>query len=153
MNEIDLFIALEKNGKAELLKLLQDAYFEMNAEQRQSVFGSYVSNKIANTRLEQADANDILNAIKDFYKEYIAGAYYSPFNINSKNYRKLPEETKKWYNQIDIFLEESSQLTKQGFHNEAIQCFQILFDLIDKLDKGDDEIIFGDEIGILDDWC
>ena len=45
----------------------------------------------------------------------------------------LPEETEAWCSEISILLEETCQLTRQGFYEDAIICFQILFDLIDRI--------------------
>jgi hypothetical protein len=145
MNEVDFFLYLGKKKKAEILELLENAYFEMNSDQRQSVFGSLVSRKIKETNLKKIDVDEIYEDIVNFQKESMSGYYYAPFNINSKNYMDIPEETSEWCNEISTYLDQTSQLSIQRFHEVSIKCFQILFGLID--DLGEKEIIFADEIG------
>lgn len=145
MNEVDLFIDLGKKKKSFILELLENAYFEMNSEQRQCVFGQYVNNKINKTKLNDVNADEILDDILAFHKESKSGYYYEPFDINSKNYMDIPEETTEWCNKIGMYLDQTSQVSIQGFHETAVKCFKILFDLVDAL--GDDNIIFADEIG------
>ena len=145
MNEVTLFVSLEKCDKSELINLLENSYFEMNADQRQAVFGSHIIDEINNRVIDQSGADDIVSDVNNFYKDSTAGVYYAPFNINSKNYMDIPEETSEWCNQVGIYLDEASQLTKQNFHTESVHCFKLLFDLFDKL--ADDDIVFADELG------
>ena len=77
MNAVDLFLYIEKKEKDEILKLLENAYFEMNSDQRQNVFGNVISKKIASTKLCIQDAQEILDDILDFYKESKRGYYYN----------------------------------------------------------------------------
>lgn len=145
MNEIELYISLDKKNKEELLLLLKKSYSTMNTQQRDVVFGQYILKEINNLTIEKSDAENIVDEVNDFYVDSMAGVYYAPFQINSKNYMDVPEETEEWCSKIGILLNESSLLTKQNFHKEAVQGFQKLFTLIDKI--GETDIIFGDEIG------
>ena len=145
MNEFDLFMSLEKKEKSDVLSILRKSYSEMNTQQREIVFGEYINNEIKKLIIEKHDAEEICDEVNDFYVDSLAGVYYAPFKINSKNYMNLPEETDDWCSKFCMLLDETSQLAKHNFHKEAVQCFQKLFNLIDKI--GDDNIIFGDEIG------
>lgn len=66
----------------------------------------------------------------------MAGHYYAPFEINSKNFSHIPEETDAWFDEISDYLEDSSKLTDQGDHKMAVQCFKLLHELIDKMEDG-----------------
>ena len=122
MNAVDLFLYIEKKEKDEILKLLENAYFEMNSDQRQNVFGNVISKKIASTKLCIQDAQEILDDIMD-----------------------IPEDTSKWCYKYGIYLDQTSQISIQGFHEIAIKCFKLLFDLMNNI--GNEEIFYADEAG------
>jgi len=145
MNEVDLFSMLKKKKKSELIELLKNAYFEMKSEQRQIVFDKVIQEKITSTPLTDSDVSDIFDEVSGFYTDSINGHYYAPFDINSKNYMDVPEETSEWCGKYGVYLAQTSELSMQGFHEKAIECFQILFNLINQL--GEIEIIFADEVG------
>jgi len=78
-----------------------------------------------------------------------AGYYYEPFDINSKNWTYVPEETKEWFEEVGDYLEASRQLTAQGDAaslRHAVACFGILYEMIDVMESGK-EIVFAEEIG------
>jgi hypothetical protein len=140
--KFELFNILKKEKKEVLLDLLMSAYAVMKSRQQSHIFGNILSKSIATDK--NLKESKILDEVNDFYKQSLAGYYYAPFEINSKNFMNVPEETDQWCEQISLLLEKSSQLTKLGKHEFAVKCFQMLFELMDRL--GDDEIIFGDEI-------
>jgi hypothetical protein len=142
-NEAELFNVLRKKKKDVLLGLLKSSYAVMKSKQRSQVFDDIIYQSI--TAKKSFNERKVLNEVNNFYKQSLAGRYYAPFDINSKNFMELPEETDEWCNQIALFLEKSSQLTKLGKHETAVKCFQMLFELMDRI--CDDEIVFGDEIG------
>src|SRR5205814_2942862 len=78
--------------------------------------------------------------------ESLAGRYYAPFAINSKNFTHVPEETEEWCDRCARLLEEAMLLTAQGDHADAVRCFAGLAALIEAVDCGE-EIIFAEEAG------
>lgn len=142
MNSVDLFLYINKMKSDEILQLLENAYFNMNSDQRQRVFGDVISKKIASTKLNIQDAKEVLDDISDFFKESKRGDYY---NDTLRNPMDTPEETSEWCNKCGIYLDQTSQISLQGFHEIAIKCFKLLFDLIDNI--GNEEIFYADEAG------
>ncbi|BAB78348.1 hypothetical protein ACN23B_28290 (plasmid) [Anabaena sp. FACHB-709] len=142
MNEESLFKALKRQTKATLLELLYSAYYETNTQQRRHIFGDLMKNCNPSKSLEQ----DIIKESKKFYKDSLAGAYYAPFDINSKNFSHIPQETEEWFEKLGDLLQSSCQLTKQKKHTSAVESFEILYELITKMEDGE-EIIFADEYG------
>lgn len=88
----------------------------------------------------------LLREIKKFQRESLAGAYYAPFNMNSKNYMYIPPETEAWFDRLGELLAASTQLAKRREHQPATDCFGLLFELIEAMESGE-EIVFADEIG------
>ena len=142
MNKKQIFEKLEHEKSNILLELLRTAYDTMNTTQRQEVFGKF-SKSIPKP---MKDGIAVLEEVEDFEKNSLAGRYYAPFMIDSKNFMDIPDETEEWFQRLDELLESSTSLSQQREHDWAVACFQILYKLIDKMESGE-EIIFADEYG------
>jgi hypothetical protein len=142
MNKERLFEYVKTQNQSKLLELLSLAFDTMDTNQRRDVFGK-TAKEVPPSSI---DGKEILTTIEQFYEKSMEGYYYAPFDINSKNFSDIPEETDAWFDEISDYLEDSSRLTDQGEHEMAVQCFKLLYELIDKMEDGD-EIIFADEYG------
>ena len=142
MNEKQLFEFLKRQPAQALLAILQQAYREMSVTQRRAVFGSIVKRVPSSS----VDGNELLKRIKIFHNDSLAGKYYAPFAINSKNFTHIPEETEEWFEVLGDLLSDSAKLTVQGDHALAVECFGLLYQLIGHMEKGE-EIVFADELG------
>ncbi|MDH3602405.1 MAG: hypothetical protein OEU26_22550, partial [Candidatus Tectomicrobia bacterium] len=65
---------------------------------------------------------------------------------NSKNFTHIPEETEEWFDILGDSLKRSAKLTEQEAHARAVECFTLLYELIDTMEDGE-EIVFADECG------
>ncbi len=142
MNEQRLFEFLKRQSPSALLDLLQQAYREMSVTQRQAVFHTMVKEIPPSV----VDGNELLKRLKQFHRDSLARKYYAPFEINSKNYTHIPDETEEWFEILGDLLEDSTKLTKHEEHALAVECFGLLYELIDHMEKGE-EIVFADEFG------
>ena len=141
MDKERVFNALKKQTKPVLLKILESAYDELSTRQRRWIFGEFVQ-KPSST----PDGKKTLKEIKAFERDTLNGVYYAPFDINSKNFMHIPEETEEWFDRLGDLLKESARLTEKGNHEQAVECFHILYKLIDTMEDGE-EIVFADELG------
>ncbi|MGM0440510.1 MAG: hypothetical protein ACQEP8_05310 [Chlamydiota bacterium] len=142
MDKPRLFNFLKEQSPCDLLKLLEKAFNQMTIGQKHAVFGKTMEN----APLIKRDPEDILEEIEKFHKNSMKGNYYAPFEINSKNFMNIPEETEEWCELAGDLLEACSQLTDSGHHSYSAKGFAMLYDLIDQVDSGE-EIIFADECG------
>jgi hypothetical protein len=142
MDKTRLFEYLSVQDAPCLLELLSKAYDQMDIDQRRWVFGRLVEE----LPLGPIDGEVLLDEVEEFKRESLAGVYYAPFNINSKNYMHIPEETDEWFERLGDLLKASGQLTAQGDHLHAVACFGILYELIGAMENGE-EIVFADEFG------
>jgi len=143
MDKNKLFKYIKTHQKPrELIKLLDDCYSCMKIRDIKNVFG-HIEDKFI--KKSNGDGKAILKKVQKFQKDSLQGVYYAPFDINSKNFMNIPEETDMWFENLAEFLTESSRLSMQCDHVNAVKCFEILFELIDKMC---DEIVFADELGI-----
>lgn len=142
MDKTKLFEFLSTQNASVLLSLLNAAYDEMDYDQRQAVFWRI------NQTLPPApvDGETLLEEVEEFQRESLAGQYYAPFDINSKNWTHVPEETGEWFERLGDLLQASAQLTAQGDHLHAVACFGTLYALIDLMEHGE-EIVFAEELG------
>ena len=133
---------LGRRKKAELIEFLSAAFNEMEEKQRRAVFADLVRE----SRPAKVDGGALLKDVQTFHRESLAGNYYAPFMMNSKNYCDIPEETDEWCDRIADLLQQATQLTGQGDHALAEKCFSLLFELIEKMESGE-EIVFAHEMG------
>jgi len=142
MNKEKLFEYLKIQNHSKLLDLLNLAFDTIDINQRHKVFGKIITQ----VPPSQVEGNKLQITIKEFYEKSMSHHYYAPFDINSKNFSDIPEETDAWFDEISDYFEDCSKLSDQGDHEIAIQCFKLLYELIDKMEVGD-EIVFADEYG------
>ncbi len=142
MNKKALFAFLKQQAPSTLCQLLEAAFVAMTTNQRRDVFGKLKFDKYA----PKFDEKSLLKKVGKFYDDSIRGAYYAPFNMNSKNYMNIPEETEAWFEDLSELLEGAAGLSEEGKHTPAVECFKILYELINKMEHGD-EIVFADECG------
>src|SRR6185312_7547307 len=88
-----------------------------------------------------------LEEVVQFESDSFSRKYYQSFMINSKNWRHIPERTRDWFRRMGDLLGAASQLSRQRDHAKAVACFERLFALIERMESGDDEIVFADELG------
>ncbi len=142
INEKTLFQILQKLRKSEILEYLKSSYYEMEDKQRRNVYLDLYNEKV-NKGLK---SQELYTRVLTFHEKSIKGDYYAPFNINSKNYRYIPNETDEWFTELSFYLDETSKLVKKKEYKIANDCFERLYDLISKMEDGE-EIIFADEYG------
>jgi len=142
MDKEQIFQFLSSQDVPILVDILSGAYDEMSTAQRKEVFDLI----LPDLPIMPVDGKDLLKEIKAFSRSSLAGHYYASFNINSKNFMHVPEETEEWFDKIGDFLKAAAQLTTQGDHEIATLCFAQLYTLINKMEDGE-EIVFADELG------
>jgi len=144
IKKIKLFGAINKLKKTELVELLEKAFDNMEGKTKRYVFGDLYK---LSTKKERTPEK-LLDSIRKFHDKSMSGHYYAPFNVNSKNFSDVPEETDEWFDKISDYLDFTSIMVKEGKYEMGLKCFTILFELIDRMESGE-EIVFADELG---DW-
>ena len=142
MNKQQLFALLEKQPPSKILELLKDSYSKMSAEQRKLIFGQLVKRPKSIIIVTK----NVIKEVNQFYEDSLGGRYYAPFDINSKNFRYIPEETEEWFSRIGELLIDSVKLSERGEDVAAVECFKLLNELIERMSDGE-EIVFADEYG------
>jgi hypothetical protein len=126
MNKERLFEYLKTQDQATLLDLLNLAFDTIDTNQRHAVFGKI----IIEVPPSPVEGKKFQITIKEFYEKSMAGHYYAPFDINSKNFSDIPEETDVWFDEMGDYLEDCSRLSLKSrtccLHIESSRGFSLI---------------------------
>lgn len=136
-----IFKLFKKLKKSELIEYLKSSYYEMDDRQRRDVFLE-LQNSVTNNAI---NPEQLYSKILEFCKKSSKGEYYASFDINSKNYRHIPDETDEWFSEVSYYLDEAINLVEKGEYKIANQCFERLYAVIKEMEDG--EVVFADEYG------
>ncbi len=90
----------------------------------------------------------LLADVKAFEKASLAGEFYRSFSVNSRNSMEKSSGTLAWITKFLRLLAECADKAKKGDPKEVRECMDILFSLLDFIDRGYPEIVFfADEAG------
>ncbi len=137
-----LFSNLQSRDSSDLLHFLDTAYEVMSPQQIRAVFGDILNQ----LRLVAFPGESLIAELEKFREDSINGKYYAPFDINSKNFMDVPSETEEWFDRLGDFFNTATLLVERGQYSIAVTAFEIIYDLIDIMESGD-EIVFADEYG------
>lgn len=77
----------------------------------------------------------LIDRVQDFYAAALRGEYYQSFDVNYKNSTEQSKGT-------DAFIADFDRLLGECIRTEERQGFEVLFDLLRRIDQTDDEILF-----------
>jgi len=107
--------------------------------------------KIARKYLDEADLQpdnryikkaSLLKDVKAFDTASRAGEYYEPFMVNSRNCMEQSTGTTAWIAEFHGLLDRCTAEAKKGKPSDVRESFDILFGLLDRIDEGNDDVIF-----------
>jgi hypothetical protein len=141
-----LRMALRKLGDELIFRMLYDAIELIPPAKLNKLVEPYLD---ARSLLAGADRPDTLLArVRSFERTSLAGDYYDPFDVNSKNCMDKSSGTIAWIAECNRLLDLCVVQAQTGDAAEARQSFDIVFGLLDEIDACRDDIIFfADEAG------
>jgi hypothetical protein len=142
MEKETIFKHLSGCNKETLINYLDSAWEHLSEKKQRLLFGDLYKKLTAS----DLDAEEFFEEVELFYEQSIAGNYYAPFNINSKNFMHVPAETENWFDKIGDLLDNACELVDKGEKEAVLPAFKLLMDLIRRMENGE-EIIFADEYG------
>ena len=139
-------MALRKLGDELIFRMLYDAIELIPPAKLNKLVEPYLD---ARSLLAGADRPDTLLArVRSFERTSLAGEYYDPFDVNSKNCMDKSSGTIAWIAECNRLLDLCVVQAQTGDAAEARQSFDIVFGLLDEIDACRDDIIFfADEAG------
>jgi hypothetical protein len=138
--------ALRKMTRGDLLILLDRAIAHLPNAQLDALFEDVIPfDALASTGKQKLS---LLDEVKVFHEASLRGVYYDDFDVNSKNYMDLSPGTENWIAECTRLLDGAIELSEAGDAAETGQAFELVFDLLRRIDRCEDDIIFfADEPG------
>jgi len=139
---------VRKLGNECLFLMLDDAIELLPPAKLHKIAKKYLDLKRLRPDAEKATRRSLLTDVKRFEKASLAGEYYESFGVNSKNYMQQSAGTSAWIAEYSRLLDRCVIYAKKSDPAEVRQAMDILFGLLDHIDKGHDDVIFfADECG------
>jgi hypothetical protein len=133
---------VRKLGNEYVFFMLDDAIELLPPAKLHKIAKKYLDLKRLRPDPEQATGRSLLTDVKRFEKASLAGEYYESFGVNSQNYTQQSAGTSGWIAQYLRLLDRCVMNAKKSNPTEVREAMDILFGLLDHIDKGNDDVIF-----------
>jgi hypothetical protein len=133
--------AIRREGKECIFHML-DAAIELlpQAKLRKLIDGNI---NPAELYADGRGKQELLEAVQAFHRASLAGEFYRAFAVNSQNFTNTSSGTLAWMADCHRLLDQCvSQAKKKQDPATVRQAFEIIFSLLDRIDAGDDDILF-----------
>ena len=139
---------LRNLGNERIYYMLIDAIEVLPSAKLCKIVGKYLDLELLRPEAAKKTEPVLLADVKRFEKDSLAGKYYVSFNVNSKNYMEKSAGTISWIAEFHQLLDRCVNSAKESDPMETRQAMDVLFSLLDYIDKcNDDVIFFADEGG------
>lgn len=140
--------ALRTLPDEDLRSMLDDAVEALPEATVRAILGRYLDLPRLRPNREPAQQGSLRADVTAFETASLAGDYYEDFDVDAKNFMEKSRGTRRWIAECRRLLDRCVTQAKTGDPAEVCQAFGIIFGLLDRLDEGDDAIIFfADEAG------
>jgi hypothetical protein len=133
---------VRKLGMEYIFYLLDDAIGLLPPAKLRKIAKKYLDLKRLRPDAEKATRPSLLDHVKRFEKASLAGEYYESFGVNSKNYRQQSAGTSAWISEFLQLLDRCVVAANKRSPAEVREAMDILFGLLNHIDKGHDDVIF-----------
>ncbi len=130
----------------DLLILLSRAFDRLDDPEVFDVVWDYVHAE--DVVLRDAEGTDFLSQIEAFHAKAVRGGFYQSFDVNSRNYMQKSAGTENFIAAHHRHTERCVRAAQGGHHDDARKGFELLVDLVRRIDDNPDDIVFfADEAG------
>ena len=133
---------VRKLGNECLFYMLDDAIELLAPGKLLKIARKYFDLKKLHPDSDQAKRPSLLRDVKRFERASLAGEYYESFSVDSKNYRQQSAGTRAWIAEYHRLLDRCVRNAKKYDPSEVRHAMDVLFGLLDHIDKGNDDVIF-----------
>lgn len=128
-------------SRGNLLIIAERAAELVTLDQLSALLGDFVRLETNPTEIESATL-PLLDDVREFYDAAIAGDYYETVEINNRGRQEQSEGTDAFVAEFDRLLHLCIHAADQKVHSEARASFELLFELLRHIDKGNDDVLF-----------
>ena len=137
---------VRKLDGADLLVLLDRAIDLLPASKLPKLLEDYAWPR--DLRSDGSAPAGLLEAVGRFRESSLRGEYREDFRVNSRNYREMSKGTRRWIAECQRLLDRCVDASRGDRHLETRTAFELIFDLLLRIDDGGADIIFiADEAG------
>jgi hypothetical protein len=141
-----LRVAVRRLGNDYIYYMLDDAIELLPPSKLVKLAGRYLD--VTSLQASGPKHAGLLAEVKAFEKASHGGDYYESFAVNSRNYREVSAGTRAWIAECERLFGRCVAATGRGNPGETCGAFEMLFALLQHIDKGmDDVVFFADEGG------
>jgi len=133
---------VRKLGNEHVFFMLDEAIELLPPAKLHQIAKKYLDLKRLRPDAEKATRPSLLTDVKRFEKASLAGEYYESFGVNSQNYTQESAGTSAWIAEYLRLLDRCVINAKKSNPAEVREAMDILFGLLDHIDKGHDGVIF-----------
>jgi hypothetical protein len=133
---------VRKLGNEYVFFMLDDAIELLPRAKLHKLAKKYLDLKQLRPDAEPATSPSLLADVKRFEKASLAGEYYESLGVNSKNYTQQSAGTSAWIAEYLRLLDRCVINAKKSNPVEVREAMDILFGLLNHIDKGNDDVIF-----------
>jgi hypothetical protein len=149
--EIDrdkLRAAIRKLPREYAFYMLDDAIDLLSAPKLHKVVRKYLDLRRLGLDSEKATKTSLLARVTVFEMASLAGEYYDPFDVNSRNFMEKSNGTTARIGECHRLLDRCVEEAKRSNPAEVRQAFDIIFGLLDRINECREDIVFfADEAG------
>ncbi len=143
----DLYRELTRLKKTELLEILGLAFEALPRTRLPDVFGDQVDLDTIGGMRKSISGGTLLKKVRQFHQDSLNGRHRQGFNVNSRNYREVSDGTKTWIAEVNALFSQAIVASEDGHPRHVREAMDLLFDLLNRIDDGEDFIFFADEQG------
>jgi hypothetical protein len=138
--------AVRQLDGADLLVLLDRAIDLLPASKLPRLLKDYAWPR--DLRSEGAAPVNLFEAVRGFHEASLRGEFREDFMVNSRNYLQKSKGTQRWIAESQRLLDLCVEASRSEEYRETRTAFELIFDLLVRIDDGNDGIIFfADEAG------
>jgi len=131
---------LRRMNNAQVYELLDRAIDLLPRTKLISLVHNYISLK--DLKPDSDTDGDLLEAVENFQRRSLNGEYYQSFMVNSKNCTEISQRTCAWMADCNRLLDNCRKAASKMASKQTAEAFDIIFDLLAKIDSEPDVIVF-----------
>lgn len=141
-----LRVALQRMSRGKLLMVAERAIEIVPRSKLQVLVGDMV--RLDDLAEGRRGLSSLLDEVRKFHAESLAGEYYESFNVNSKNFMDKSEGTETFIAEFDRLLGKCIRAAAEQPQRPVRRAFELLFELLRRIDENPDRVVFfADEAG------
>ncbi len=140
-----LRVAIRRLRKDRLLDMLEHAIDLLPQTRLCELVDGHLDD--AALRPARGSAASFVAEVRELHQATLRGDHYDSFDVNSKNYTETSPGTASWIADCERLFQRSARFVHKAPPAALREALELLFDLLARIDAGEQIIFFADEAG------